>query len=65
MQNLKEVLDAVYAVGLHLTPKKCSLFNREVEFLGHIVGAGVLCGRLGEPGTVLPVVKGLVWRGGH
>lgn len=39
MGNLAEVLGAILAAGLHLNPKKCALFKREIVFLGHIFGA--------------------------
>jgi hypothetical protein len=40
-------LDAVFArlsaAGLKLKPRKCSLFARETEYLGHIVSEAGIC----------------------
>lgn len=42
VQNLEDVFGAIHTTELHLNPKKCMLFKREVKFLGHIVnGEGV------------------------
>jgi len=37
IDNLSKVFERFRQAGLKLKPKKCSLFSREVEFLGHIV----------------------------
>ena len=37
VHNLQLVFDRLQAAGLKLSPKKCSLFQKEVKFLGHIV----------------------------
>lgn len=37
LRNLQEVFDRFQAANLKLNPKKCALFQKEVEFLGHIV----------------------------
>ena len=37
IKNLKDVLQQLSSSGLKLNPKKCSLFQREVKFLGHHV----------------------------
>ena len=39
IENLSEVLEHLKQAGLKLKPKKCSLFAKEVEFLGHVVSA--------------------------
>jgi len=42
VQRLQEVLDKLRAVNLKLHPKKCSLFQRKVSFLGHVLSeAGI------------------------
>ena len=38
ISNLEEVLRRVKEAGLKLKPIKCSLFQKEVNFLGHVVG---------------------------
>ncbi|MES9884745.1 MAG: reverse transcriptase domain-containing protein [Sedimenticola sp.] len=35
--RLSEILSRIESAGLKLSPKKCKLFKREVEFLGHVV----------------------------
>ena len=37
IQNLREVFDRFRSFGLKLKPKKCELFQTEVEFLGRVV----------------------------
>ncbi|KAJ3641514.1 hypothetical protein Zmor_028019 [Zophobas morio] len=37
LKNLEEVLERMEKARLKLNPKKCSLFQKRVEFLGHIV----------------------------
>ena len=37
MENLKEVLTRIHGAQLKLSPKKCSLFQKEVQYLGHLV----------------------------
>ena len=37
--NLTEVFEYLQAAGLKLKPKKCSLFQTEVNYLGHVVSA--------------------------
>ena len=39
LQRVEEVLDRIKAAGLKLKPEKCQLFQREVDFLGHLVSA--------------------------
>ena len=44
ISNLEEVLKRLDEAGLKLKPSKCSLFQKEVSFLGHIVGGeGIRC----------------------
>ena len=38
-QNLREVLDWIRRAGLRLKPKKCSIAQTSVEYLGHVVSA--------------------------
>ena len=38
LERLREVLQRLQKSNLKLSPKKCSLFQLEVPFLGHIVG---------------------------
>ena len=39
MANMKIVLGRIRAAGLKLKPSKCSLFQRETTFLGHVISA--------------------------
>ena len=39
LENLKEVLIRIHGTQLKLSPKKCSLFQKEVQYLGHLVSA--------------------------
>ena len=38
-QNLREVLDRIRRAGLRLKPKKCSITQTSVEYLGPVVSA--------------------------
>jgi hypothetical protein len=40
LANLRAVLVKFREYGLKLKPKKCELFQKEVEFLGRVVGPG-------------------------
>ena len=37
--NLRQVFDRLKAAGLKLKPKKCSLFSKQVRFLGHVISS--------------------------
>ncbi|CAK1603139.1 unnamed protein product [Parnassius mnemosyne] len=37
LQNLERVLMKIQSTNLKLSPKKCSLFNQQVSFLGYLV----------------------------
>ncbi len=37
LAHLQEIFDRLRAAGLKLSPKKCNLFQRQVEFLGHVI----------------------------
>ena len=39
LTNLDSVLSKLHEAGLKLKPRKCQLFQKEVEYLGHIVSA--------------------------
>lgn len=39
LSNLDSVLGKLQEAGLKLKPRKCQLFKREVEYLGHIISA--------------------------
>ena len=39
LERLTDVINRIGNAGLKLTPKKCHLFKKEVEFLGHIVSS--------------------------
>ena len=39
VENLSFVFDRLEQAGLKLKPKKCMLFAKQVEFLGHIVSS--------------------------
>ena len=39
LTNLDSVLCKLLEAGLKLKPRKCQLFKKEVEYLGHIVSA--------------------------
>ncbi|KAK3894241.1 hypothetical protein Pcinc_002003 [Petrolisthes cinctipes] len=38
LERLSEVFNRIRAVHIELNPKKCHLFQKEVKYLGHIVG---------------------------
>jgi len=38
VSRLMEVFDRLQAAGLKLKPSKCALLQREVKYLGHVVG---------------------------
>ena len=40
LQRLQEVFQRLDHAGLKLKPSKCSFFQREVKFLGHVIGTG-------------------------
>jgi len=42
VEHLRVVFAALRGAGVSLKPKKCHLFQEEVEYLGHIVGRGQL-----------------------
>lgn len=37
MENLEEVFLCLRSANLKVNPKKCSLFGKEVKYLGHVV----------------------------
>lgn len=39
VENLRSVFSRLRKAGLKMSPKKCHLFQREVNFLGHVVSA--------------------------
>ena len=39
LKNLKEVLTRIHGAQLKLSPKKCFLFEKEEQYLGHLVSA--------------------------
>ena len=39
LERLQEVLERFRGANLKLNPKKCNLFQREVQYLGHVVSA--------------------------
>jgi hypothetical protein len=44
LRNIREVFQALRTANLKLKPKKCSLFQTEVSYLGHRVSkAGISC----------------------
>ena len=36
---VRQVFDRLKAAGLKLKPKKCSLFSKQVTFLGHVISS--------------------------
>lgn len=47
IDRLSTVLDKLQSANLKISPKKCSLFQKKVSFLGHIVSAdGISTDRL-------------------
>jgi hypothetical protein len=42
LANLRAVLVRFREYGLKLKPKKCELFQKEVEFLGRVIGPKVI-----------------------
>ncbi|CAK8692643.1 unnamed protein product [Clavelina lepadiformis] len=54
LERLKLVFERIKAAGLTLKPTKCTLFNAEVHFLGHVVSRrGVKC----DPNKTKAVVE--------
>ena len=43
LKNLEEVFQRIASAGLKLSPKKCSLFKKEVSYLGHKVTTEGIC----------------------
>jgi hypothetical protein len=44
LENLSTIFDRLCAANLKLKPKKCTLFQEQVEFLGHTVSHdGIRC----------------------
>lgn len=44
MSRLQEILDCLRGAGLKLKPSKCFLFQKQVAYLGHVVGRdGISC----------------------
>ena len=39
LTNVQDVLDKLRQAGLHLKPGKCTFFQEEVSYLGHVVSA--------------------------
>ena len=39
LERLRMVLNRLREVGLKIKPSKCALFQKEIEFLGHLVSA--------------------------
>ncbi|KAL2089206.1 hypothetical protein ACEWY4_016105 [Coilia grayii] len=42
LEHLGEVLHRLHQAGLTVQPKKCALAHREVRYLGHVLGCGVI-----------------------
>ena len=53
ISNLRQVFKSLRKAKLKLSPKKCTLFKREVKFLGHTVSGGVAP----DPGKVEAVAQ--------
>ena len=51
LQRMEEVFQRLIRAGLKLKPRKCRLFHREAEYLGHIVSEGLKV----SPGKVAAV----------
>jgi hypothetical protein len=61
LANLRAVLVRFREYGLKLKPKKCELFQKEVEFLGRVVGPrGIYIGP-GYINAVLEQSSGLIF----
>ena len=54
LSNLDTVLGRMQEAGLKLKPRKCSLFKKEVEYLGHIVSS---CGIKTDPKKIQAVKR--------
>ncbi len=52
IDNLKQVFQRLREAKLKLSPKKCSLFQKEVRFLGHVISRQ---GITTDPGKVMTV----------
>jgi len=42
VEHLREVFAALRGAGVSLEAKNCHLFQEEVEYLGHILGPGIM-----------------------
>ncbi|XP_029928572.1 uncharacterized protein LOC115374014 [Myripristis murdjan] len=42
LTHLKEVLQRIKQAGLTINPRKCALARQELQYLGHILGGGVI-----------------------
>lgn len=42
MEHLTKILDVLQAAGLTINPSKCSLARTETQYLGFIIGGGVI-----------------------
>ncbi|KAK5925315.1 hypothetical protein CgunFtcFv8_017849 [Champsocephalus gunnari] len=48
MEHLHTVLDRLYSAGLTINPSKCVFAAAETEYLGHIIGRGVIRPRVSK-----------------
>ena len=42
LENLKKVLTRIHGAQLKLSPMKCFLFGKEVQYLGHLVSVSAV-----------------------
>ena len=50
LARVQEVFDRLRQAGLKLKPSKCAFFQKEVEYLGHIIRDGGLACEHGKSG---------------
>ncbi|XP_073803353.1 uncharacterized protein isoform X2 [Danio rerio] len=48
VQNLQEVMRRLQSAGLTVNPKKCAVAKRETEYLGYVIGQGMVRPQIGK-----------------
>ncbi|KAK9537970.1 hypothetical protein VZT92_005538 [Zoarces viviparus] len=48
MSHLQQVLQCIKAAGLAINPKKCTVAQKEVEYLGYVIGLGEIKPQVGK-----------------
>lgn len=59
IQHLSDVLQRIHKAGLVINASKCHIAKTEVEYLGYIIGGGVICSQVSKIealAALLPIV---------